>query len=460
MREELSLRDLSQRSGQPPERLEEWRSLGLIGRGDAEAFGPEDVQRARLIQLLLRQGVSLEAIARAERRDAFLARYVDFVGKMFPGADGPACSLREASERLGLDLDAVRRLASASGLREEGEPLQEEDVQALQAMKVALEAGLPEEALIQAARVYADALGRVAEAESRLFHFYVHERLKAQGLSGRELIEAVAGARDRMVPLIEPVILYFHRKGFERALADDAVMHLQEDLGLQEKAEVPGQLSRAILFVDLSSFTPLAEAMGDQAAAQVLDRFSQLVREAVSRREGRVVKQLGDAFMLVFPEPGPAVACALEIEARTAAEPQFPAARGGVHWGQVLYREGDYLGTSVNVAARLAAEARRHQILATAAVRREASGLRDIEFVPLGKRRLKGLTEELELFEVRAGVVGRAGERLVDPVCGMELAADEAAARLSFEGRDRVFCSQECLRRFVATPAHYGAESS
>jgi class 3 adenylate cyclase/DNA-binding transcriptional MerR regulator len=456
MSEELTLRDLSQRSGQPPERLEEWRSLGLIGRGDAEAFGPEDVKRARLIRLLLRRGVSLEEIARAERRDGFLARYVD---EVFPGGFQPACSLREASERLGSDLDAMRRLLAASGLAEEGEPLHEEDVQALQAMKVALEAGFPEEALIQLMRVYVDALGRVAEAEVRLFHFYVHERLKAQGLSGRELIEADVGARDRMIPLIEPLILYFHHKGFERARVDDAVMHLQEDLGSPEKAEVPGQLSLAILFVDLSSFTPLAEAMGDQAAARVLDRFSQLVREAVSRREGRVVKQLGDAFMLVFPEPGPAVACALEIEERTAAEPQFPAARAGVHWGPVLYREGDYLGTSVNVAARLADEAQRHQVLATAAVRREASGLPDVEFVPIGKRRLKGLTEELELFEVRAGAVGRTGERLVDPVCGMELGADEVAATLSFEGRDRGFCSQECLRRFVATPARYGAEA-
>ena len=74
--------------------------------------------------------------------------------------------------------------------------------------------------------------------------------------------------------------------------------------------------------------------------------------------------------------------------------------RSGVHCGQVLYREGGYLGTSVNVAARLVAEAARHQLFVTAAVRKEAGGLPDVEFVPLGMRRLRGLADKVEVFEV------------------------------------------------------------
>ena len=197
--------------------------------------------------------------------------------------------------------------------------------------------------------------------------------------------------------------------------------------------------------------------MGDAAAAQVLERFSQVVREAVSRRDGRVVKQIGDAFMLVFSDARAAVASALEIEQRTAEEPHFPATRSGVHWGQVLYREGDYLGVAVNVAARLAAGAERHQVLVSGELRREAAGLPDVEFVPLGKRRLKGLVDEFELFEAVRPSEAKAGRRLVDPVCGMELGLGESAARLVFEGQERVFCSQACLQRFVATPERYGS---
>ena len=120
--------------------------------------------------------------------------------------------------------------------------------------------------------------------------------------------------------------------------------------------------------------------------------------------------------------------------------------------GKFRDREGDYLGTSVNVAARLAAEAQRHQVLVTATVRTETGSLPDVEFVPLGKRRLRGLSDELELFEIVPRAEGQRAPRPVDPVCGMELGAGEVAARLSMQGKEHVFCSQRCLQRFVAAP--------
>jgi adenylate cyclase len=167
------------------------------------------------------------------------------------------------------------------------------------------------------------------------------------------------------------------------------------------------------------------------------------------------VKQIGDAFMLLFPKPRDAVACALIIEARSADESQFTAVRTGVHWGPVLYREGDYLGTTVNVAARLADAATRHQVLVTEAVRREVGGLPGVTFIPLGARLLKGLTAEVGLFEAVARTVEEAPERSQDPVCGMELQPEEVVARLSIDGTERSFCSDECLRRFVAAPERY-----
>jgi len=447
----MNLEELSRWSGESAEHLLEWRSLGLIG-GGRDDFGPEDVERARLIRFLLRRGIRLEAIVKVDREQDVLASHVRAA---FPSGVGRSYSLEEAVGIVGLDLATVRRLWRSMSFGAQGGRLYEEDVQALKTLKVALEAGFPEEALLQLARVYADALGRVAEAEIRLFHFYVHERLKAEGLAGRELVEASSASGDRVRPIIEPALLYFHQKGMEQAAREDVLLHWQEEAGLEGTAEVPAQLRTAVFFVDLSSFTPLAEAMGDAAAAEVLARFSQLVREAVSRCEGRVIKQIGDAFMLVFSDARAAVTCALEIEQRTAEEPQFPAARSGGHYGPVLYREGDYLGVTVNVAARLADEAGRHQVLVSEALRREAAGAPDVEFVPLGRRRLKGVADEVELFEaVRRSEAG-AGRRQVDPVCGMELGLGEPAARLVFGGREQVFCSQGCLQRFVATPERY-----
>jgi class 3 adenylate cyclase/YHS domain-containing protein len=446
----LTLEELARWTGEPTERLREWRSLGLIGAGDGERFEPEDLERTRLVQTFLRRGISLDTIAR-QAKGGLLDRFVEL---LFPGGTGITYSLAEAAEVLGLDLEVLRRFWEASGLSEQGETMTEEDLEAMRSCGAALTAGLPEDALLQLVRVYSDALGRVGEAESRVFHFYVHERLKASGVSGRELLEATQTSGDQLNPLVEPAILYFHRKGQARAIREDAVLHLADEAGLTPTPEVPGQLQRAIEFIDLSSFTPLAEAMGDEKAAEVLARFSNLVREAANRWEGRVVKQIGDAFMLVFPDARSGVACALEIESRTAEEAQFPAARSGLHWGSVLYREGDYVGSNVNVASRLAAEAQRHQVLVTAAVRNEAKELSEVEFVRVGKRRLKGMAEEVEMFEAQASGAG-GSEKVVDPVCGMELGPGEAAASLTLDGRERAFCSDECLRRFVTSPEKY-----
>jgi class 3 adenylate cyclase len=351
-----------------------------------------------------------------------------------------------------VDLALVKRIREASGSSDA--TVDEDDLEMLKRVRIALDAGLPADALLQVLRVYADALGRVAETEARLFHFYVRGRLKAAGLSGPELFETSRTARERLAPMIEPMILYAHRKAMAWAMREDLVLHFAQDAALPTATEEPGQLRVAIVFVDLSSFTALTDAMGDAVAARVVERFSELVREAANRWEGRVVDRIGDAFLLAFPEPRSALGCALEIERRAASEPQFPAVRSGVHWGPALYREGGYVGTSLNIAARVAAEAQRHQTLVTAAVRTEAAGLPAVEFVPLGKRRLRGLAEELELFEARS--TRAAPERkAVDPVCGMEMGPAEVAARLSLGGRERAFCSEKCLRVFLANPERY-----
>jgi adenylate cyclase len=258
---------------------------------------------------------------------------------------------------------------------------------------------------------------------------------------------------DRLNPLVEPAILYFHRKGVARAEWDDMVMHLEADKE-GHVGSTPGEINRAIMFIDLANFTPLAEAMGDERAAAILERFSEIVRFANIRCHGRIVKQIGDAFMVVFPEPYSAVSCALEVESKVSKEPHFPPVRAGLHWGSVLYREADYVGSNVNIASRLGAEANRHQVLITGEVWRRAKDLPGAEFNRLGKRKLKGIAREIEVYEVSPA--GReALNRETDPVCGMELGPGEAAARLTIDGVERAFCSDDCLRKFVKDPQQY-----
>src|SRR5262249_48262164 len=188
--------------------------------------------------------------------------------------------------------------------------------------------------------------------------------------------------------------------GMVKAVRENMLLHFSEDRARPAVGEPPAQLRLAIVFLDLSNYTPIVQVMGNAVAARIVQRLSELVHETTLRFDGRIVDRVGDAFLLVFLEPRAALLCAMEIESRTAAEPQFPALRSGVHRGDVIYQEGGYVGGSLNITSRVAAQAAPHQIVVTAAARSEIGRLPGVRIVPLGTRELKGLSEKLELFEV------------------------------------------------------------
>jgi hypothetical protein len=133
----------------------------------------------------------------------------------------------------------VRRLWEAAGL--EAELVDDEDMEALRALKPAIDAGFPEEALLQLVRVFADAMHRVADAETRLFHFYVRGALEARGLSEGALADAVWNAGAEVSRLDEPTLRYFHRKALRHAIADTAALELAQQAGLVGLPETAGQ---------------------------------------------------------------------------------------------------------------------------------------------------------------------------------------------------------------------------
>jgi len=446
--ETMTLAELASACGVSVETLAAWQGLGLLaGRGDQ--VDPLDLERVRLIQFAGRRGFAPDQIAAAcATAGDLLASHID----MLPvhGLARFGVGFDEAARVSGLEPGVLGRLWRAAGLVDQDEAY-EDDLAALRSLKVALDAGLPEEALAQILRVFSESLGRVAQAEARLFHHYVHERLRARGVRGLELTTATNAVAGPLVGLIEPTVAYFHAKAWERALREDLLVHLVEDA--TPPGDVPGELDLTVLFVDLSGFTPLTEAMGDAAAAGLMERFADLVRQAAHEHNGTVVKQIGDEFMLVFTDPTDAIACGVDIEGAASDQAQFPAVRQGAHTGRALYRAGDYVGTTVNIAARVVAEADRHQFLVTDAVRARAGDLLLAQLVPSGARSLKGIVADVELFEVRA-TAGRP-RREVDPVCLMELDPSSCTARLSWRGIQLCFCSDDCLARFVAEPDRY-----
>jgi hypothetical protein len=79
MAQALTVLELSERCGEPAERLRTWRAAGLIGSEGPDLFVPEDLQRIRLIQFLLRRGFALDAIAQANRDAGLVTSYAELL---------------------------------------------------------------------------------------------------------------------------------------------------------------------------------------------------------------------------------------------------------------------------------------------------------------------------------------------------------------------------------------------
>lgn len=211
-----------------------------------------------------------------------------------------------------------------------------------------------------------------------------------------------------------------------------------------------------IAFVDLSGFTALTEAHGDETGMAVVFRFYEMTRSLL--RDGAVlVKTIGDAVMLATPDPETAVGIVFELKSLTDSTPNFPVVRAGLHVGPVRTANHDYFGASVNLAARVAAHASAGQILCTAAVVRCISEGSPYTAVELGPVAFRNVHEPVVVYELRSPAEAHAAVH-IDPICRMHVSSDAAVARVRIEGAEHYFCSIPCLKLFVAARLSEGNE--
>jgi adenylate cyclase len=216
----------------------------------------------------------------------------------------------------------------------------------------------------------------------------------------------------------------------------------------------PGRIEATFCFIDLTGFTALAEAQGDEDAADVATRFANLTRAALGPGD-RLVKTIGDAVLVTSRNPASGVALVERLLSDAAAEPGFPALRAGLHHGEAVQREGDVFGAAVNLAARVASEAHSGEVLGTESVARAARAT-GIPVAELGSVLLKNVREAIPLFSL-ALVVG-ATETPVDPVCRTPVDRRGAAGRLRYHGAEYWFCSLTCAAAFASNPGWHAAE--
>lgn len=146
-----------------------------------------------------------------------------------------------------------------------------------------------------------------------------------------------------------------------------------------------------ILFTDIADFTASTETGGERAAMRLLDLHDSTVIPAIARHRGRVVKNVGDGIMAAFRDPGDAVSAAVSIIDRTRGNGKGLPLRIGLDTGRPTRRGEDYIGHTVNVAARLVKRARPGEALVTDAVYRAAKDADGVVWRERGRPALKGV---------------------------------------------------------------------
>ena len=200
---------------------------------------------------------------------------------------------------------------------------------------------------------------------------------------------------DRHAVVSERAVVAMYHLQQTRAWTGGIIEEIERMLaaaGLHSRLEHPP----AMCFLDITGYTRLTQEQGDAAAADLAATLAGVVQRTSVRHGGRAVKWLGDGVMLHFPNPEHGVVAALEM-ADAVVDAGLPPAHVGLHAGPVIFQEGDYYGSTVNVAARIAAYAQPGEVLVSQAVV-DASGEAAVAFRDVGPVELKGVADAMRLY--------------------------------------------------------------
>ncbi len=359
----------------------EFRAAGLY---DPEA--PDAADRLTLLEHLDSRGISIAQMIAANEIGSLHAAATDV--NIRPGR---VMSVQVVAAAVGVSVDLLRRVTLAAGLMLADDDYREGDVETFSLF--AGGAGMfGEAATLQFTRAVGSSMARVADAALSLFLVNVEGPLMKEGAGATPLAEASEAAVEALDVI--PSLM----GGLFR-------LHVQAAINRQRVANDstgdPGMFRLAVGFVDLVGFTPYAQDVEPGELAGFVESFEARANDVVAARGGRIVKHIGDEVMFIDADPTSACEIALRLVEAFGGEAGV-SPHAGVGFGQLVARGGDYYGSVVNLASRIADLAVPGEILVTEAVERTAAGS-DAAFVfePAGRRMLKGFLEPVPLWSVR-----------------------------------------------------------
>ena len=163
---------------------------------------------------------------------------------------------------------------------------------------------------------------------------------------------------------------------------------------------------RTFVIADIRGYSRFTEEHGDEAAATLAARFSDLVREGVEIRGGELIEVRGDEALAVFDSARQAIRAAMDLQQQFAEEtdtnPELPLRVGiGIDSGEAIALEdGSFRGAALNVASRLCALAHSGEVLISPGTSHLAGRLPGVRYVDRGRAHLKGIAGPVRIMRV------------------------------------------------------------
>ncbi|MEW5738749.1 MAG: adenylate/guanylate cyclase domain-containing protein [Myxococcota bacterium] len=161
----------------------------------------------------------------------------------------------------------------------------------------------------------------------------------------------------------------------------------------------------AIVFTDIKGFTERTSRQTLEQNEKLLATHNALLAPLFKAYGGRVIKMIGDAFLVTFESPTHAVLSGAAIQDRLWAhnrgvptEEQLHV-RIAINVGEVRLDDGDVYGEPVNIAARVEGEAEADEVTFTEAVYLSMNRA-EVASEPWKTVELKGIPEPVKLFRV------------------------------------------------------------